>query len=177
MIDTYAHLRNKGVDKMEAVLETCRERVRPVMPTAVTAILGVLPIAFGVNLALLSHEVTIGAPSTQWWIALSSAIVFGLAFSTILTLVVTPPRSTIFTRDNESLRPVTSSPALADGCGHGCAGKRRKRQPPRRSTRPPNWPGNRSVSNPCPRNCPTMSGRSPRRQSRLTAQARVARAR
>ncbi len=69
--------------QIEAVLETCRERVRPVMLTAVTAILGVLPIAFGVNLALLSHEVTFGAPSTQWWIALSSAIVFGLAFSTI----------------------------------------------------------------------------------------------
>jgi multidrug efflux pump len=103
LIDTYAHLRNKGVDKMEAVLETCRERVRPVMLTAVTAILGVLPIAFGVNLALLSHEVTIGAPSTQWWIALSSAIVFGLAFSTILTLVVTPAALMIFTRDNESL--------------------------------------------------------------------------
>jgi multidrug efflux pump len=39
---------------------------------------------------LLSHEVTIGAPSTQWWIALSSAIVFGLAFATVLTLVIIP---------------------------------------------------------------------------------------
>jgi hypothetical protein len=54
LIDTYVHLRSEGWDKLEAVLETCRERVRPVMLTAVTAILGVLPIAFGVNLALLS---------------------------------------------------------------------------------------------------------------------------
>jgi multidrug efflux pump len=100
LIDTYVHLRSEGWDKLEAVLETCRERVRPVMLTAVTAILGVLPIAFGVNLALLSHEVTIGAPSTQWWIALSSAIVFGLAFSTMLTLVVTPAALMVFTRDN-----------------------------------------------------------------------------
>ena len=100
LIDTYVHLRSEGWDKLEAVLETCRERVRPVMLTAVTAILGVLPIAFGVNLAILSHEVTIGAPSTQWWIALSSAIVFGLAFSTILTLVVTPSALMVFTRDN-----------------------------------------------------------------------------
>ena len=103
LIDTYAHLRRRGVNKMEAVLETCRERVRPVMLTAVTAILGVLPIAFGVNLALIDHEVTIGAPSTQWWVALSSAIVFGLGFSTVLTLVVTPAALMIFTRDNESL--------------------------------------------------------------------------
>jgi len=100
LIDTYVHLRSEGWDKLEAVLETCRERVRPVMLTAVTAILGVLPIAFGVNLAILSHEVTVGAPSTQWWIALSSAIVFGLAFSTMLTLVVTPAALMVFTRDN-----------------------------------------------------------------------------
>jgi multidrug efflux pump len=100
LIDTYVHLRSEGWDKLEAVLETCRERVRPVMLTAVTAILGVLPIAFGVNLAILSHEVTIGAPSTQWWISLSSAIVFGLAFSTMLTLVVTPAALMVFTRDN-----------------------------------------------------------------------------
>ncbi len=100
LIDTYVHLRSEGWDKLDAVLETCRERVRPVMLTAVTAILGVLPIAFGVNLAILSHEVTVGAPSTQWWIALSSAIVFGLAFSTMLTLVVTPSALMLFTRDN-----------------------------------------------------------------------------
>ncbi|MEM5502040.1 efflux RND transporter permease subunit [Ahrensia kielensis] len=103
LIDTYAYLRNQGMDKTEAVLETCRERVRPVMLTAVTAILGVLPIAFGANLALLSQEVTYGAPSTQWWISLSSAIVFGLAFSTILTLVVTPASLMLFTRDNASI--------------------------------------------------------------------------
>ncbi|MCK5747612.1 MAG: efflux RND transporter permease subunit, partial [Oricola sp.] len=100
LIDTYVHLRSEGWDKLEAVLETCRERVRPVMLTAVTAILGVLPIAFGVNLAIIAHETTIGAPSTQWWIALSSAIVFGLAFSTVLTLVVTPAALMVFTRDN-----------------------------------------------------------------------------
>jgi multidrug efflux pump len=103
LIDTYSYLRRQGMDKTEAVLETCRERVRPVMLTAVTAILGVLPIAFGANLALLSQEVTYGAPSTQWWISLSSAIVFGLAFSTLLTLVVTPAALMLFTRDNASI--------------------------------------------------------------------------
>ena len=67
--------------------------------TALTAILGVLPIAFGLNLELFHHETTIGAPSTQWWIALSSAIVFGLAFATVLTLIVTPSMLMVFTRD------------------------------------------------------------------------------
>jgi multidrug efflux pump len=50
----------------------------------------VLPIAFGVNVEFMSRSVTVGAPSTQWWISLSTAIVFGLAFATVLTLVVTP---------------------------------------------------------------------------------------
>lgn len=102
LIDTYDRLRQEGWDKMDAVLQTCRERARPVVLTAVTAILGVLPIAFGVNLEILNHETTYGAPSTQWWIALSSAIVFGLAFSTVLTLVVTPSLLMIFTRSNDS---------------------------------------------------------------------------
>ena len=102
LIDTYDHLRREGMDKLDAILQTCRERVRPVVLTALTAILGVLPIAFGFNLELLSHETTFGAPSTQWWISLSSAIVFGLAFSTVLTLIVTPSMLMIVTRSKQS---------------------------------------------------------------------------
>jgi multidrug efflux pump len=90
LIDTYDRLRREGVAAYEAVMETCRERARPVVLTAVTAILGVLPIAFGINLEFMTREVMIGAPSTQWWINLSTAIVFGLGFATILTLIVTP---------------------------------------------------------------------------------------
>jgi multidrug efflux pump len=100
LIDTYDRLRREGWEKIDAVLQTCRERARPVVLTAVTAILGVLPIAFGLNLEILNHETTIGAPSTQWWISLSSAIVFGLAFSTVLTLIVTPAALMVFTRSN-----------------------------------------------------------------------------
>jgi multidrug efflux pump len=90
LIDTYDRLRREGVEAYDAILETCRERARPVVLTAVTAILGVLPIAFGMNIEFLSREITIGAPATQWWINLSTAIVFGLGFATILTLIVTP---------------------------------------------------------------------------------------
>jgi multidrug efflux pump len=90
LIDTYDRLRRGGMAAHEAILETCRERARPVVLTAVTAILGVLPIAFGINLDFLTREVSIGAPATQWWINLSTAIVFGLGFATVLTLVVTP---------------------------------------------------------------------------------------
>jgi multidrug efflux pump len=90
LIDTYDRLRREGVPVEEAILRTSRERARPVLLTAVTAVLGVLPIAFGLNVDFLTREVTFGAPSTQWWIQLSTAIVFGLSFATVLTLVVTP---------------------------------------------------------------------------------------
>jgi multidrug efflux pump len=90
LIDTYDRLRREGVETYEAIMRTCRERARPVVLTAVTAILGVLPIAFGVNLEFIAREISIGAPATQWWINLSTAIVFGLGFATVLTLIITP---------------------------------------------------------------------------------------
>jgi len=100
LIDTYDRLREEGMNKYDAIIETCRERARPVLLTAFSAVLGVLPIAFGLGLELFHHEVTIGAPSTQWWISLSSAIVYGLTFATVLTLIVTPSALMVFTREN-----------------------------------------------------------------------------
>ncbi|MEY3533445.1 MAG: hypothetical protein RI979_1469 [Pseudomonadota bacterium] len=100
LIATYDDLRHHDMGKIDAILETCRERARPVVLTALTAIFGVLPIAFGLNLELLNHETTYGAPSTQWWISLSSAIVYGLAFATVLTLVVTPSMLMLVTADD-----------------------------------------------------------------------------
>jgi multidrug efflux pump len=90
LIDTYDRLRREGVAAYEAIIQTCRERARPVVLTAVTAILGVLPIAFGINIEFVAREIVVGAPATQWWIHLSTAIVFGLGFATVLTLIVTP---------------------------------------------------------------------------------------
>src|SRR5262245_8164055 len=90
LIDTYDRLRREGVAAYDAIIETCRERARPVVLTAVTAILGVLPIAFGMNVEFLSRHITLGAPATLRLIKLSTAFGFGLGFATVLTLIVTP---------------------------------------------------------------------------------------
>jgi multidrug efflux pump len=90
LIDTYDRLRRDGMDAREAILKTCAERARPVMLTAVTAMLAILPIVYGVTIDFIEKEITIGAPATQWWVHLSTAIAFGLGFATILTLLVTP---------------------------------------------------------------------------------------
>ena len=49
-----------------------------------------MPMVLQLNIDFIGREVSYGAPSTQWWVQLSTAIVFGLTFSTVLTLIVTP---------------------------------------------------------------------------------------
>jgi multidrug efflux pump len=72
------------------IIETGHERLRPVMLTKLTAILGLLPIMFGINIDFFAFDITYGAPSTQWWILLSTCIVYGLLFASSLTLFFTP---------------------------------------------------------------------------------------
>ena len=90
LIDTFDRLKKTTATVEEAILRTGAQRLRPVFLTTVTTILGLMPMVLGMNIDLFSREVQIGAPSTQWWRQLSTAIVFGLGFATVLTLVVTP---------------------------------------------------------------------------------------
>ena len=90
LIDTYNDLKRSGQSPLEAALRTGAQRLRPVILTSVTTALGLMPMVIGVNLNFFSREIIYGAPSTQWWTELSSAIVGGLVIATVLTLVVTP---------------------------------------------------------------------------------------
>ena len=90
LIDTFDRLKATTASVEEAILRTGAQRLRPVFLTTVTTILGLMPMVLGMNIDLFSREVLVGAPSTQWWRQLSTAIVFGLGFATLLTLVVTP---------------------------------------------------------------------------------------
>ncbi len=90
LIDSFNHLTASGLSAIEAAIETGRQRLRPVLLTAVTTVLGLLPMVLAMNIDLLARDISFGAPSTQWWTQLASAIAGGLTFATGLTLLLTP---------------------------------------------------------------------------------------
>ena len=90
LIDTFDRLRRTIADPVQAILRTGAQRLRPVILTTVTTICGLMPMVMQVNIDLFSRTITTGAPSTQWWTQLATTVASGLAFATLLTLVVTP---------------------------------------------------------------------------------------
>ena len=116
LIDTFDRLIKDEPDPRLAILRTGVQRLRPVLLTSVTTILGLMPMVLQINIDFVTRAVTQGAPSTQWWVQLATAIVFGLAFATVLTLIVTP--SALMVRANIQ------------------SGAARRRQPPAQAAAP-----------------------------------------
>ncbi len=90
LIDAFNELRSAGRSVKEAALRAGAQRLRPVLLTSVTTALGLLPMVIGLNINFFTREIVYGAPSSQWWTELSSAIAGGLVIATVLTLLVTP---------------------------------------------------------------------------------------
>ena len=90
LLNTYKTLRMGGEKIKDAILRTGAQRLRPVMLTTLTTFFGLVPMAIGLNINFLDFEINFGSPSSQWWLQLSNAIVFGVMFSFILTLIITP---------------------------------------------------------------------------------------
>lgn len=90
LIDTYQYLRRKGLSVEDAVVRCATQRLRPVFLTTVTTILGLLPMVFELNVDFAKGTITRGSTTSDWWVLLSSAVVYGLAFATLLTLILTP---------------------------------------------------------------------------------------
>jgi len=90
LIDYTEKLRARGLGLMDAVIQAGMTRLRPVLLTAITTILGLLPMVLGWNLDFRDLEFHLKSESSVWWGPMASAVVFGLAVATILTLVVVP---------------------------------------------------------------------------------------
>ncbi len=90
LMDTYNRLREVGIETIEAILRACAQRLRPVMLTTITTICGLLPMALQINMNFFERTIQVGSITSIWWVQLSTAIIFGLGFSTLLTLILTP---------------------------------------------------------------------------------------
>ena len=91
LIDTYNHYtRDDGVEPIKAMLLTTAQRVRPVLLTASVTTLGVIPMALNIELDFLLREIIVGGLAGFFFVHLSAALVSGLLFSTVLTLVMVP---------------------------------------------------------------------------------------
>ncbi len=90
LIDTYNGIRAEGVSALDAAHQTGCLRLRPVLLTSLTTVLGLMPMVLAININLLEPSLGFNAPSTQWWTQLSSAIAGGLTIATVLTLFLTP---------------------------------------------------------------------------------------
>ena len=90
LIDTYARLKRAGMETLEAIVRTGAQRLRPVMLTTVTTVFGLLPMVFQINIDFIARNIQLGTSSSQFWAPLATSVAFGLAFATVLTLIVTP---------------------------------------------------------------------------------------
>jgi multidrug efflux pump subunit AcrB len=88
--DFIQQLRARGMEKTEAIVRAGALRIRPVLLTAVTTILGLLPLTFGLNVDFFNLTVEYGAESSQWWGPMGVAVIAGLFVATVLTLVIVP---------------------------------------------------------------------------------------
>ena len=90
LIDYYHQLMERGLSARQALMQAGLVRFRPVMLTAITTILGLLPMATGISFDFKKLAWDIGGESSQWWGPMAVAVIFGLGIATMLTLVVVP---------------------------------------------------------------------------------------
>lgn len=96
LVDYIEELRRKGREKQDAVVEAGATRLRPVVLTALTTVIGLIPLTFGINVDFvglivdLDPAFSVGSQNTQFWGPMGTAIISGLTFATFLTLVIVP---------------------------------------------------------------------------------------
>ncbi|MCG6959198.1 efflux RND transporter permease subunit [bacterium BMS3Abin03] len=90
LIDYINVLRKRGFDRREAIIRAGLRRFRPVTLTAITTILGLIPLTFGFGFDINTFSFSTSGQSAEFWKSMGIAVIFGLAFATVLTLVIVP---------------------------------------------------------------------------------------
>ena len=90
LIDTYNRLLSDGRAPEDAALATAAQRIRPILLTTGTTVCGLLPMVLQATVVFSQGAINFGGSTAEWWVQLATAVVFGLAFSTIMILLVTP---------------------------------------------------------------------------------------
>lgn len=102
LVEYIRQLMDKGLPRMQAIIEAGAIRLRPVLLTALTTILGLIPLTFGIDIdyiGLLTDfdpAFQFGTESTQFWGPMGITIISGLMFATFLTLVIVPVMYSVF---------------------------------------------------------------------------------
>lgn len=103
LLDYTRQLRERGFDVISAAVEAGATRLRPVLLTAITTTLGLIPMASGVSYDFHTLSWSTRSESSEWWASMAIAVIYGLMFATLLTLVVVPSLYVIFVRNSERL--------------------------------------------------------------------------
>ena len=90
LVDTFYQLKRSGYADAEAAIRAATQRFRPVMLTTVVTVIGLLPMMFQVEPGFRTGRIEIHPPGSEWWVQMAGTVVWGLSFSTLLTLFLTP---------------------------------------------------------------------------------------
>ena len=117
LIDTFNHVRNMHPELTirEVIVRASSQRIRPVLLTTVTTVFGLLPLACGLSVDLINRSITASGQMATFWGPLSQAIVFGLSFATVLTLIATPAMLAFPTAVREFIARFRKTPSTKDG--------------------------------------------------------------
>ncbi|ACY47776.1 efflux RND transporter permease subunit [Rhodothermus marinus] len=125
LIDYTMQLQRRGLSKHDAIIEAGATRLRPVILTALTTVIGLVPLTFGINIdfvgLLINWEPNfqLGSENTQFWGPMGTAIISGLTFGTFLTLVIMPVLYSSFDSVANHLRRFLGRAPVAAEVGNG----------------------------------------------------------
>ncbi len=90
LIDTFNRLKLDTIDLNEAILRSAAQRLRPILLTTATTMIGLTPVALQTTIDWFGRSIEVGGLMSAWWVPFSTAVIWGLGFSSLLTLFLIP---------------------------------------------------------------------------------------